>query len=112
MKLNKSISWTIFFLICFTTKIFSFVQNEETLIRPIAITESFSGNSIFDLYVDHKGLLFLGTDNGLVSYNGVFTKTYGFKDNLAISVNSIQQDYSNRIWCKNFSDQVFYWSQK
>lgn len=108
LKSNKSFIWALLFFICFTAKIFSFVQNEETLIRPIAISEGLNGNPIFDLYVNHKGLLFLGTGNGLLSYNGVFTKTYGFKDNLAVSVNGIQQDNLNRIWCKNFSDQVFY----
>lgn len=62
---------------------------------------------IYDLHVAKSGLLFLGTDNGLYSYDGIKFKSYRFKNNLANAVDRIQEDESGRIWCKNFSNQVF-----
>ncbi len=62
---------------------------------------------IYDLHVAKSGLLFLGTDNGLYSYDGIKFKSYKFKNNLANAVDRIQEDESGRIWCKNFSNQIF-----
>jgi ligand-binding sensor domain-containing protein len=62
---------------------------------------------IYDLHVSKSGLLFLGTDNGLYSYDGIKFKSYKFKHNLANTVDRIQEDESGRIWCKNFSNQIF-----
>jgi hypothetical protein len=62
---------------------------------------------IYDLHVSKSGLLFLGTDNGLFSYDGIKFKSYKFKHNLANTVDRIQEDESGRIWCKNFSNQIF-----
>lgn len=64
-------------------------------------------NAIYDLYVGDTGLLFLGTDKGLMTYNGIFYNSYGFIDNLALSVHRIQQDAAGNVWCKNFSNQLF-----
>ena len=62
---------------------------------------------IYDLHVSKSGLLFLGTDNGLYSYDGIKFKSYKFKHNLANTVDRIQEDEAGRIWCKNFSNQIF-----
>ncbi|MCH8534904.1 MAG: hypothetical protein LAT51_07545, partial [Flavobacteriaceae bacterium] len=107
MKITRLIYWTVFISLI-SNNLYSFIQNEETFVRHIALTEGFGSHTIYDLYVDHTGLLFLGTDKGLVSYNGVLSKNYSFQDNLALSINKIQQDHSHTLWCKNFSDQIFY----
>jgi len=62
---------------------------------------------IFDLHVAKSGLLFLGTDKGLFSYDGIQFKSYDFVNNLANAVDRIQEDDKGRIWCKNFSNQIF-----
>lgn len=83
-------------------------QVDKTYIRKFSYTQGLTTQTIYDLYVDANGLLHMGTDKGLVSYNGVFFKTYPFQGNLALSVNSIQDDAKGKIWCKNFSNQLFY----
>ena len=35
-------------------------------------------------------------------------KTFDFKNNLSFSVDNIQQSSDGKIWCKNFSNEVFY----
>jgi ligand-binding sensor domain-containing protein len=83
-------------------------QANRTYIKKVTRTEDVRSLSIFDLYISKKGQLYLGTDKGLVSYNGVFFKNFAFKDNLALSLNRVQEDSNGTIWCKNFSNQVFY----
>lgn len=84
------------------------LQNNTAFIRQISSAEGLSSQSIYDLFVNKEGLLFLGTNKGLISYNGTFFKTYSFQDNLALSINSIKEDQKGKLWCKNFSDQLFY----
>jgi ligand-binding sensor domain-containing protein len=97
----------IYLTICSFTQIV-WSQAGSTYIKKVTGTEGLNSQSIFDLYVSNEGLLYLGTDKGLVSYNGVFFSNYAFKDNLALSLNRIQEDSKGTIWCKNFSNQVFY----
>lgn len=63
---------------------------------------------IYDLFVNEKGLLLLGTDQGLMSYNGSYFQTYPFKNSLSPAIDRLQQDNQGKLWCKNFSDQIFY----
>jgi ligand-binding sensor domain-containing protein len=85
-----------------------YAQSSNTYIKKVTGTEGLESQSIFDMFVSRKGLLYLGTDKGLLDYNGVYFNNYLFKDNLALSVNRIQEDAQGTIWCKNFSNQVFY----
>lgn len=90
------------FLLFFPT-----TQAQEPLTRKISFLEGLPSEVIYDLFVDSNGLLYLGTDKGLITYDGVNFKHIKYKDNLGNSLNSIQQDEQGVIWTKNFANQLF-----
>ncbi|MFY0484059.1 histidine kinase [Flavobacterium sp. PLA-1-15] len=81
--------------------------SQEPLTRKISFLEGLPSEVIYDLFVDSQGLLHLGTDKGLITYDGVNFKQIKYKDNLGNSVNAIQEDEHGMIWCKNFANQLF-----
>lgn len=83
-------------------------QSHSTYIKKVHTAEGLNLPSVYDLFINKQGLLYLGTERGLASYNGVILKKYKFENNLGWSLNRIQQDSKGTIWCKNFSNQVFY----
>lgn len=104
-SLNKFLSKSILFFVFFYAL---FVYSQEPFIRKISFLEGLPSDVIYDMYVSKKGLLYLGTDKGLVSYDGVHFTLYPFDENLSNSVNSIQEDENGVIYCKNFSNQIYF----
>lgn len=104
-SLNKFLSKSILFFVLFFVPI---VNAQEPFIRKISFLEGLPSDVIYDMYVSKKGLLYLGTDKGLVSYDGVHFTLYLFDENLSNSINSIQEDENGLIYCKNFSNQIYY----
>ena len=96
----------IFFIFCFFA--FFSVTAQEPFLRKISFLEGLPSDVIYDMYVSKKGLLYLGTDKGLVSYDGVHFNLFPFDENLSNSVNSIQEDANGVIYCKNFSNQIYF----
>lgn len=82
-------------------------QQNATYIKRVFDFQKGDINSVFDIYVGKTGLLYLGTDDGLMTFNGVSFQNLKFCDNLALSVHRIQEDEDGTIWCKNFSNQLF-----
>lgn len=92
--------------------VFAFQQPQTTpYISKISFQEGLKTQVIYDLFIDDKGLLYLGTDQGLMSYNGTFFKPYGFKNSLSPAIDQLQLDGQGKLWCKNFSDQIFYFEK-
>lgn len=65
-----------------------------------------SSNSIYTIFQDRNGFLWVGTDNGLNRYDGYSFTVYKHKtaDSLSLSennVNLITQDSTGRLWCVN-----------
>lgn len=83
------------------------LQAQQPLTRKISFLEGLPSEVIYDLFVASDGLLYLGTDKGLITYDGVNFKQIKYKDNLGNAINSIQQDKDGVIWCKNFANQLF-----
>lgn len=84
------------------------VLGQQPFIRKVSFLEGLTSDVIYDLFVDKQGLLYLATDNGLMTYNGVHFESIAVIDGLGNSVSSINQDSSGKIWCRNFSNQLFY----
>lgn len=100
-------------LILFLCLFYSFlITAQQPFLRKISFLEGLPSDVIYDLYVSKSGLIYLGTEKGLVSYDGVHFISYPFDDNLSNSVNSIQEDSNGVIYCKNFSNQIYYLSNK
>ncbi len=103
MKPNHSI-----FILLSVFIVNSIIAQEKVFLREFPKLNREVNQSIYDMYVDDKGLLFLGTSLGLFSFNGVEVKPYSFKSNLSFSVDNILQSDDGRVWCKNFSNEIFY----
>lgn len=63
---------------------------------------------IYDLGKDSDDYLFLGTELGLYRFNGIRFQAIPFLDHRSVSVTSIILDNSKTLWCRNFSNQIFY----
>ena len=100
----------IFFVVIIILSIFlsENVLGQKPLTRKISFLEGLPSDVVYDLFVDKKGLLYLGTDKGLVTYNGVHFDQLDSPESLGNSISSLQQDHWGKIWCKNFANQLFF----
>lgn len=65
-------------------------------------------NELYDVLQDSKGFLWIGSEAGLIRYNGSDFKLYTNKKLLGASVTDIQEDAKGNIWCHNFSGQILF----
>ena len=63
---------------------------------------------LYNLFVDSKGFLWIGHDLGISRYDGKNFISYSNPDQTALSMSDILEDSFGRIWCHNFSGQIFY----
>jgi len=67
-------------------------------------------NTIYRLYYDSKGFLWIGTDKGIVKYNGLeferFTTSDGLADN---EIFSFQEDYEGRLWMSTYNGELCFY---
>ena len=93
---------------CFIFIAYFQVSAQDTYIRKISFLEGLPTQVIYDLHVGDNGLLYLGTNKGLISYNGVDFTEYPIDNNIALSLSYIKTDKNGLLWCMNFSNQLFY----
>jgi len=67
--------------------------------------------SIYDVYQDKKGFIWLGTENGLIRFDGKNATLFAASKNFSKSVTNILEDKTGSIFCQNFSGQFFKTSQ-
>lgn len=67
-------------------------------------------NEVYEVKQDSKGFLWIGCDAGLVRYDGNRFKLLSNKKNRGPAISGLREDKTGRIWCVNFSGQVFYTS--
>jgi len=65
-------------------------------------------NELYDVVQDSKGFLWIGSEAGLIRYNGSEFKLYTNKKLLGASITDIVEDVYGNIWCHNFSGQILF----
>ena len=65
-------------------------------------------NVVYDIIEGSNGYIWIGTDCGIVRYNGPEFKTYRSSQQKSLALTGLNQDKWGRIWAVNFSKQVFY----
>ena len=65
-------------------------------------------NSIYDLFQDSKGFIWIANNEGLSRYDGFEFKTYKNPRQTSLSGNQIEEDKHGRIWYKNFDGYLYY----
>ncbi|MFY0675383.1 MAG: histidine kinase [Bacteroidia bacterium] len=63
---------------------------------------------VYDVAQDQDGFFWLATEAGLFKYDGVKFENYSSETSKATAVGNLIIDSLNRVWCQNFSDQIFY----
>ncbi len=63
---------------------------------------------VYDITQDETGFIWLATEAGLYKYDGVSFNRYSCRTSKATAVGNLAIDSEGRIWCQNFSDQIFY----
>lgn len=64
-------------------------------------------NEVYQITQDKFGLIWIGTNEGLFSYDGVKFKSYPTNIGNSRSISEIRIDKNNKLWCQNFSGQIF-----
>lgn len=82
--------------------------NQDTYFQKIDGERGLPTPTIFDLFVSGEGYLYMGTEIGLVRFNGISFSVLPVVDNFGRAMSSIQQSSDGTIWCKNFTNQIFF----
>lgn len=63
---------------------------------------------VYDILKDRKGYLWIAHDQGVSRYDGAVFTTLRHPQQSSIALTSLMEDKKGRIWCYNFSGQIFY----
>ncbi|MGE0636930.1 MAG: sensor histidine kinase [Bacteroidia bacterium] len=64
-------------------------------------------NEVYSIVQDNFGYIWIGCDAGLFRYDGFNFKSYTSSKQNGRSISFLQVDKKGRVWCKNFSGQVY-----
>ena len=70
--------------------------------------EGLPTREVYDLHVDKKGYLWIAHDLGISRYDGLTYLHFKTSGQASLSMTDIIEDNQGRIWCHNFSGQIFY----
>ena len=65
-------------------------------------------NTVYDLFQDRQGFIWIATSKGICRYDGQVFRTYPAKGNFSLEGSNIQQDKYGRIWYQNFDGFLLY----
>lgn len=72
------------------------------------VSSGLPSNEIYSMHQDAKGFLWIGTDAGLVRYDGNIFFLLNNPNSRGVSVSGLKEDREGKIWFNNFSGQIFY----
>jgi anti-sigma regulatory factor (Ser/Thr protein kinase) len=64
-------------------------------------------NEVYSIVQDNFGYIWIGCDAGLFRYDGFTFKPYTNSKQNGRSISFLQLDKKGRVWCKNFSGQIY-----
>lgn len=76
------------------------------------LTSPLQTNRIYDIHLAQDGLLYIATDNGFWSYNGVTFTKHQQKGLRTEDITHIQEDSRGRLFFHNFKGMLFVWDSK
>jgi ligand-binding sensor domain-containing protein len=65
-------------------------------------------NTVYDIFQDSKGFLWVATENGLARYNGASFRRYTNTEIRSTAMSSLLEDDDGRIWLHNFFGEIVY----
>ncbi|MBC7862404.1 MAG: hypothetical protein IAF38_05470, partial [Bacteroidia bacterium] len=88
------------------TCLFSLAQDPFALV--INKSKGLPSNSVYTIFEDSKGFIWITSDEGLSRYDGYEFKTYTTAEQSSKSGTEIHEDKYGRIWYENFDGFLFY----
>ncbi len=103
---SRRITTSIRFMLCillFTISSIAYSQPRKMVFEHITVQDGLPENSVFSMLQDHLGFLWLGTQNGLVKYDGYQMKIYTSDADNPHSIKGrsffyLHEDRSGNIW--------------
>jgi signal transduction histidine kinase len=68
----------------------------------------FPSQQVYDLLVDRKGFVWIAHELGVTRYDGLTYTNFSNPHQASLAITDLVEDRFGRIWCHNFSAQVFY----
>lgn len=97
----------LFFILIFTVS-FTIVNAQEPYAIHLSKADGLPSNSVYNVFQDSKGFIWLATNAGLTRYDGFEFKTYQCNEQTSTSGSSIKEDAFGRIWYENFDGYLYY----
>jgi hypothetical protein len=94
----------LFSLLLFSDELFA----QEPSYIHYDVSNGLPSNEIYSLRQDKKGFLWIGTDAGLVRYDGNSFFLFNNTNSRGASVSGLIEDRNGKMWFNNFSGQIFY----
>lgn len=98
----------LFLLFLFLIALPASILAQEPAYRVLDYTMGLPSNSVYNILQDSKGYIWMGHDKGLTRYNGSEWKNYSNNMNQSRALSNLEEDKYGRIWCQNFSGEIFY----
>ena len=96
---RKRLLLFFFYTIAFT------VLGQTYTTKHYSTSNKLPSNKIRSVYLDSRGLLWIGTSNGLCQYNGFEFKTYTEKDGIiGKEIWAITEDKNGNLWTASYND--------
>lgn len=64
-------------------------------------------NEVYQVLQDKDGFMWIGCEDGLFRYDGNSFKKYRNSSQNGVAVSDLRLDHKNRIWCRNFTGQLY-----
>jgi len=100
-----------FFTLRFFSGLFLFsLFLTTTIAQPKQLTQipGFPSTEVYDLLTDSKGFLWIAHNGGISKYDGINFINYSSPLQTSPNVTGLIEDKYGRIWCHNFTGQIFY----
>jgi hypothetical protein len=104
--MKKTIVTTLLLIIAFFTK----SHGQDYPYTNLTIKQGMPSNTVYNIFADSKGYLWMSTDKGLAIYNGKTFKSFSTSNGLPDNeIFCAVEDYFGRIWLQTFNgDLCFY----
>ncbi|HJP64559.1 MAG TPA: ATP-binding protein [Mucilaginibacter sp.] len=90
--------------------LFLLVHNKTSFAQPHVLKEmkGLGSTEVYDLLTDSKGFLWVAHNGGVSKYDGVSFTNFSNPQQSSLGTTNLLEDRHGRIWCINFTGQIFY----
>ncbi len=95
-------------ILCFVMSLVSSASEAQLALKEV---QGLPTNELYDLHLDRRGYLWIAHDLGISRFDGLNFIHFSNPAQASLSITDIAEDSQGRIWCHNFSGQIFYIEQ-